>query len=352
MKIRTVDRLRWAARRLKNMSQPSGLILLYHRVVEVGSDPWSLCVSRAHFAEHLEVLRRYNCPMRLQQLGQALRNGTQPRQAVVITFDDGYADNLYHAKPILERYEIPATVFVISGYVGQECEFWWDDLDRLLLQPGTLPTTFHLEVNGRPYQWDLDEAACYSEDAYRSHRRWNYMEKKDPSARHRLYRSLYHLLRRMREDERRNTLDALQAWAAAKPTARSTHRTLSADEVLRLTDGGLIEVGAHTTTHPVLSTLQAATQRQEIQGSKDHLEQILGCPVLSFAYPYGSRSDYTTETTRIVQGAGFDYACSVFGDAIWRRFDRFQFPRISVGDWDGETFARITRWLSYSRQTV
>jgi peptidoglycan/xylan/chitin deacetylase (PgdA/CDA1 family) len=85
---------------------------------------------------------------------------------VVVTFDDGYADNLHHAKPLLERYGIPATVFVTSDYIGQEHEFWGDKLERLLLQPGALPQTLQLQVNGTAYQWSLGEAAYFSEETY------------------------------------------------------------------------------------------------------------------------------------------------------------------------------------------
>jgi peptidoglycan/xylan/chitin deacetylase (PgdA/CDA1 family) len=81
---------------------------------------------------------------------------------VVITFDDGYADNLHNAKPLLERYDIPATVFVTTGHIGHEREFWGDELDRLLLQPSTLPELLGLSINGSPYQWELGEVAHYT----------------------------------------------------------------------------------------------------------------------------------------------------------------------------------------------
>ena len=340
MSVRGFGRLRHTARQLKNRLTPTALILLYHRVAESPSDPQLLCVTPQHFAQHLEVLRRRCRPMGLQELTLALRDGTLRRRAVAVTFDDGYSDNLHNAKPLLERHDMPATVFVVSGYAGQGREFWWDELDGLLLQPGRLPETLRLRLDGRTYQWELGNAAHYAGDAYRSHRRWNVLEVNDPGPRQHLYRSLCRLLRPLPGEERRGILDELTAWAGRRSAGRKTHRVLSVDEVSRLAEGGLIEIGAHTVSHPVLAALPAGEQRGEILGSKAHLEEVLGRAVIAFSYPYGARSDYTTETVAIVQEAGFACACSNVADVVCRASDRFQLPRVLVRDWDGDEFAR------------
>jgi peptidoglycan/xylan/chitin deacetylase (PgdA/CDA1 family) len=114
---------------------------------------------------------------------------------------------------------------------------------------------------------------------------------------------------------------------------------MSAEEVVRLAEGDLVEVGAHTVTHPVLAALPPTAQRDEIQGSKVELEQILNRPVASFAYPHGA---YTDETRALVRDAKYVYACSSDTDAVWQGADCFRLPRVVVRDWDGDTFAR---WL-------
>src|SRR5215218_491100 len=161
---RSIGRLRRATLRPKNRTDQRVVILLYHRVAELRSDPWGLGVTPRHFAEHLKVLRQYAHPIGLQQLVQGLRDGVLPERSVAVTFDDGYADNLHGAKPLLERYDIPATFFLTTGFLGQEREFWWDELDRLLLQPGILPERLNLSINGNSYQWELGEAARYGKD--------------------------------------------------------------------------------------------------------------------------------------------------------------------------------------------
>jgi peptidoglycan/xylan/chitin deacetylase (PgdA/CDA1 family) len=265
---------------------------------------------------------------------------------VVVTFDDGYADNLYGAKPLLERYDIPATAFLTVGYIGSEREFWWDELERLMLEPGRLPETLRVHINGSVCQWALGEAAEYSEASYRQHQRWNVKQKDDPSPRQRLYRSLCPLLRPLSEGERRSVLDELLAWAGVESVSRPTHRTLSPDEVVRLADGGLVEIGSHTMTHPVLSGMLIGTQQAEIRQSKARLEAILSREISSFAYPYGTQSDYTQETVGIVHEAGFVSACSNFPGLVQNGINPHELPRCLVRNWPGEQFARLLReWL-------
>src|SRR5262249_15981713 len=125
MKINGLHRWRQAAQQFRNRFDCKALILMYHGVAEVGSDAWSLFVTPQHFAEDLEVLRKHGRPMRLRRLAQAFGNVSLASRSVVVTFDDGYANNLHNARPLLERYDIPATVFLTTGYLGREYEFWW-----------------------------------------------------------------------------------------------------------------------------------------------------------------------------------------------------------------------------------
>lgn len=343
MKIRGIARLQRAARRLRSIVAPGNLVLMYHSVAEVDSDPWALSVTPQHFAEQLEVVRKYAYPIRLQQLTQELKTRKHSSRSVVITFDDGYANNLYNAKPLLERYEIPATVFVASEYLESEREFWWDELERLLLQPGTLPRTLHLHVNGNTYQWELGKVAHYSEADYQRDRCWTVGQQNVPSLRHSLYCTLHQMLKLLFEDERRRVLDELLAWASAESKGRLTHRSLRMAEMSTLEQGGLLEVGSHTVTHPSLPTLPLASQQDEIQQSKARLEKLVGHPVPNFAYPYG---DYTAETVAAVREAGFASACSCIVNSVRRHTDCFQLPRVEVQNWSGEEFAKkLSRWF-------
>lgn len=340
--VSSFSQLQRMTRQLKSRFDRKAIILMYHRVAEVNTDPWSLCVTPQHFAEHLEIVKKHFCPTSLQHLMKALRKGKVPRRSVVVTFDDGYADNLHNAKPLLERCNVPATVFLSTGYIGQGREFWWDELDRLLLQPGILPGILRLTINRNTHVWELPEMAYYNENTGWQYRNWKAWDDA-PNSRHFLYLSLWKLLQPLPESEQREVLDELLVWANSGPNGRLTHRILSQQEVVTLAQGRLVEVGAHTVTHPLLSALPAALQRDEIQLSKASLEKILGHPVTSFAYPYG---DYSAETVPIVRDAGFTCSCSTLVGTVGKDTNRFQLPRVTIEDWDGEEFfQRLSKWF-------
>ena len=346
MRVRGLGRIKSIGRKWRNRLSPGALILLYHRVAELESDPQQLQVSESNFAEHLRILKEIATPISLPELTQGLRSGKVGARSVVVTFDDGAADNLLAAKPILEREDIPATVFVATGYMKTAREYWWDEVERLVLQPGELPSTLTLAFNGQLHQWDLSAQTNYSRADYDAHSKWNAARGDEPTLRHQLYRSLIDVLYPLAPAERFEQLDCLKNWAGDATLSRVSHRPLTAEEVKQLAAGGRIEIGAHTVSHSMLSALPASLQRAEIQQSKADLEEILGYPVRSFAYPFGTLSDYTRETVSLVKQLGFDCACSNFKDMVQPGADLFQLPRLIVRDWKAEEFSdRVASWF-------
>ncbi len=328
-----------AIRALAPGGRGPAVILLYHRVTDLSSDPQWLAVPPRLFVEHLDVLRRHYHPYSLGELCQKLRAGRVPRRAVVVTFDDGYADNLHEAKPLLERFDVPATVFVAAGKVGGETEFWWDELEGLLIETPSLPASLALTLQGRTHSWSLAPSP-QEYPPLAAPARWNVTHSSCPTPRHRAYRELAPLLRELDGDTRESVLQDVAGWAGVSRGVRSSHRTMRPDELPRLAGGGLIEIGAHTISHPVLSRLSVDQQRQEVRGSRERLEAILGRPVTSFSYPFGTRGDYTEDTVVAVREAGFRCACSNFGGLVRRGTDAFQLPRYLARDWDGDEFRR------------
>lgn len=322
MRIPGMKTLRLGGRWVRSQLVNSALILGYHRIIDVPCDPFSMCVKPGHFAEHLEVLRKHACPISLEELVLSMKKNRVPRKAVAITFDDGYADNLHNAKPLLERYQIPATVFIVPGNLGRE--FWWDELTRILSSPARLPERLSLTADGCRYKWAVVDGG-------------------DKKQRQRLLVSLYKFLRPSPKKELQAMIAKLRDWSGSASKDLHSYYALKSEELNVLAEGDLVEIGAHTMTHPVLSHLSVANQQAEIQNSKLLLEELLGRPVRSFSYPHGHPS---AETMRIVRDSGFHCACTSFNDVVWRGSDRFHLPRFWIPDWDGEKFSRwLRKWL-------
>ena len=293
--------------------------MLYHRVTHLDSDPWSLSVSPQHFAEHLQVLRKYS-PIRLSEIQSAGEPSRKKSKLLVaVTFDDGYGDNIDEAVPLLKKYEIPATFFVATGYIGGSREFWWDALER---------TVFHSDSKLPP----LDLTA--------GDRRF-FMPPSRGSSRKELYLALYEFLQPLSHECRLDTIDQLYRSCHQPPLARSSHRVMTMEELKKLASTELLEIGAHSVTHPVLSRQPSATQRTEIVQSKAFLDDLLGRCVVSFSYPYGAPHHYTRETVEIVRESGFMHGCTTAGRRVQSTDSNLELPRINITDMDGNVFEKL-----------
>ena len=322
-----------------------GVILLYHRIAERQFDPWGLNVDPSLFEEQMETLSRHGQPLPLGEAVRSLHERRTPDRFIAVTFDDGYADNLAVAKPILARLGIPATLFVPTTYVSSGKELWWDLLQRLLLEPSTLPPVVELRIAGEAHRWALGDAARYDEETALRYRDW-IVDMPPPTLRHFLCTILYALLKPLPYAEQHEVLAALAAQRGTESPDLVRHPVLTADEVRRFAEPGVYDVGAHSATHPVLSGLSAGEQRREIRGSRVRLEEMVGGPVTMFAYPYGGSTSYTAETKRAVVDARYEAAFINRDGAIENGSDRFELPRFQVKNWDAREFSRhLRKWL-------
>jgi peptidoglycan/xylan/chitin deacetylase (PgdA/CDA1 family) len=292
---------------------------MYHRIASLASDPYGICVSPENFAEDLEVIRRRANPISLTQLQASLVDGRLPKRAVVLTFDDGYADMLHAARPLLERFEVPATVFVVSSLLHQTREFWWDELEKIILQPDRLPPVLSLQSGATPVHFDAS------------------------GPREQFFWAVYGHLRGHPPQERECAMQQLHDWTGRQPNMRPTHRGLTPDELIRLADGGLVEIGGHTDTHVALATLPAQSQQSEISAGKAKLEEVLGKRITSFSYPHGS---YTSDTVAAVKNAGFRCACTTLGQMARPKSPAYEIPRISIKNaGKGRLKHKLAGWL-------
>lgn len=276
--------------------------------------------------------------MSLTQTVDALRRGDFSGRRLVITFDDGYVDNLWNGAPLIARYETPATIFMASSYIGSRREFWWDELERILLRPKKLPGELRLATQGQVHVWTLGAACDYTEEERRADLASNVARQGMPSKRCELYRTVHRTLQPLNDTERLSALDHLRDWSGDTGIARASHLCVSVDEAKALSKIDLIEIGAHTSTHLALPSVPENIQRQEIRDSKADLERLLGAGVVNFAYPYGQ---FAERTVAIVREEGFVSACSTRPSALFDDADLFALPRLKIGDWNATTFEAV-----------
>lgn len=342
--------LRRAGSRLRRLPRKgrskAPFVLLYHRISEPSSDPQLLSVAPERFSQHLDFVAENYQPLKLGELLARVRDREPADRCLALTFDDGYADNLLQAKPLLEKRGIPATVFATTAHVRDQQPFWWDELARLLLEPGRLPPVLLIPIDRSEFRFELGADAVYGLETAVSRQNWSILDDHDPGPRQAVYRELALRLKTLDGPIRESALGVLRATSIPDAGDGSSGRPLTEGELSDLAAGDLIEVGAHTHSHPVLANLAPERQAEEIAGSKAFLEEALGVRIQSFAYPYGSSADFDETTARAVSAAGFEHACTSLPGRLVAGTDPLRIPRIVVRDWKAEQLqlelARVT----------
>jgi peptidoglycan/xylan/chitin deacetylase (PgdA/CDA1 family) len=323
-----IERARaWTRRRGRRAQEAHGLVLMYHRVATPTADPWQLAVAPETFDEQLRALRESFDLVPLRELRERLRSGRDSRPVAAVTFDDGYLDNLTVAKPLLERHAVPATVFVITGFVGRREGFWWDRLAHAVLGDAPLPS--RLEIPGDPDAFRFAGELLANPGA--AGRR----------ARRHMHDRLWAWLCDQPDAAKLRALEFLERWSGRAPAQDPGGRPMNAYELRELVSGGLVDVGAHTVTHPRLSRLPREAQAAEIEQSRRDCRAILDRDPSVFSYPNG---DYAPESVELVRQAGFALACDSRADLAWAGDDAHRIPRISVKEETGDALSRRLRW--------
>lgn len=293
-------------------------ILIYHRVL-LERDPLQPGIpDAAGFESHMRALRRFFRVLPLEDAIRRLREDRLPWGALAITFDDGYRDNVDVALPILSRLGMSATFFIATGYL--DGGVMWND--RIIEAMRSLPDDADVDLA------DYDAGT--------------FTVPRGPAARReRLDYMLQHA--KYQPPERREALAAALARNAGRPAAPLM---MDAGGVRTLAQAGMT-VGAHTVSHPILTTLGDAAARREIEESRHRLQSLSAQPVDLFAYPNGVPGrDYDARHVAMVREAGFSAALSTVWGTATGRSDAWQLPRFTP--WDRRSFKFCLR-LAYRR---
>jgi peptidoglycan/xylan/chitin deacetylase (PgdA/CDA1 family) len=293
-------------------------IVNYHRILEVSDPLLENEPDVQTFRKHMKMLADCFKVLPLDEALAALQQGRLPARAVCITFDDGYRSVHDLALPVLREFNLPATVFVSSGYVDSDENMWNDRIVDAVRAAAGQELDLRAIGAGR-HPLDSLEARC-------------------SAVRHLTTRAKY-----LPPAERMALVEELEAHA--RPAGRPL--MLSAEMVRTLQASG-VEIGAHTVSHPILTSLPDADAMAEIAGSKAALEAILGRPVRYFAYPNGKTGlDFDERHVAMVRDAGFAAAFSTAPGPVTEADNVFTLPRSRP--WDTSTFfymLRLLRWLA------
>lgn len=274
-------------------------IMCYHSVARtpcVLTEGTTLCHGLDEFERQVDYFAERYRPMSLRRLTECIAEGRSVDRAVVFTFDDGFADNLRRAMPILYRRRIPMTIFPTAGVIGNTDLMWTHKLAWLI-------------HNG---QGDRLLKAMRSE-GYRERE----IDEAWPDYARRVYRAdLPALLESLIRD----------ACKTGSGLARELRPYLEPDEMAGV-DPEFVEFGNHTLTHPVLSELNAAQQEAEIREGARIITAITGITPLAFAYPFGLKRHYTDETQQLVRSAGHQAALDMRRRINTGKLDPFQLSR-------------------------
>jgi peptidoglycan/xylan/chitin deacetylase (PgdA/CDA1 family) len=308
---------------------------MYHRIAEPEVDPWGLSVPVALFQDQLDALRSRRRPMSMDELVEALEQDRLPRDAVAITFDDGYADNAVVAKPLLEKGGLPATFFLSTGSLDNGEPFWWDELAHMVVRyPHS--TQFRIEIGDEALAIALPPIA--NDGIPRSE--WR-VDKGAASRREEGYVKLWTCLQRVAATERAQHMTVLR-HIFGRAEMMPQDLPMSWDQAKALSSD-LITVGAHAQNHQPLTAQTPARRRAEIRGSREDCLRKLGHVPTGFAFPHGDRD---ADVIAAVREAGFLWSCSTVGRAISvGRDDKFDLPRVAVGRWSGSELIRIIERL-------
>src|SRR5271166_878729 len=254
----------------RTMTRGMPRILMYHNFCAPGA-----CVMDALNVESIrrqfEHLRRQFHVVPLLQLAEQLASGQKPRKyTVALTIDEGRRNCYEFLFPVLKEFQLPATFFVVSSFVNGEDWIWTDKVLWISESPN------------RPQELERSRLSA----TFRS-------------------------LNRMKPEERNAQIEtfAEQAGACIPKTAPAKYSACSWAELREMADSGLMEIGSHSVTHPILSSITDEESWHELTESRRQIEEGIGRKVSSFCFPNGMSGDYRQSQLRQLAEAG--YVCGM-----------------------------------------
>ena len=279
---------------LRFLGRKNPKIVLYHIVSDHetpfvrGTDIW---IHRKRFIRHMEYIRKHYTVISLRTLIAGLMQGTVPPRSLVITFDDGFADNYSFAYPYLKQHNIPATIFLASDCITKAKPIWLQELCYLV----------------NTIRVDRIASALQNGKANPGQPRFSLNGQSSNNLHKHIEDYLAFGVSKERRDEiladlyRRFQLDREKIF-------REARLFLDLDQIHQMSQDG-IGFGSHGASHTPFSAMSAEEQEREVLDSKAAIQEIIGPEFVPFAYPFGTERHFTHSSEEIVQRAG--YSCAL-----------------------------------------
>lgn len=265
-------------------------VLNYHRIDNADSPDFDLfkpnvSATPEEFARQMDYLQAHYNVISCEQLDHWLQGkATLPPRPAIITFDDGYSDNLLNAFPVLQARNLSAIIFLTTGFIGTRQPFYWD----------SVAYCFH---HTRRDHADLPLLG---------ERHWA-----DAASRDKVMLAWVEALKKVPETQKRVLIERIGDFLDVPiPEERFSNLYLTWSQVREMSQKGM-EFGSHTVNHPILTRVPLEEARCELIESKRRVEEEIQKPVTSLAYPNGQGADFSRAVMRIVAETGFRLAFSL-----------------------------------------
>lgn len=288
-------------------------ILAYHRVLEseepeyFSFDTELISASAEGFRAQMDFIKRNLKPMRFDEVLSCIDAGRRlPKDAILVTFDDGYDDNYRVAFPILRELGMSAMFFVSTGYIGSGRPYAYDWLVHMVCTTkAERLTAFELDID-----WELaDSLPGRRVQASRLLDRLKSLDDAGQTA----------LIARLEGD-----------WDMQRAKGHPDCMPMDWEQLKEMQRGGM-EIGSHGVEHKMLAKLPKAHMTEEVLGSKTTLERMLEARVHVLSYPVGGPDAFDAQTIEVVRSAGFRMACSyVAGTSKVATESRYSMRRLPV----------------------
>ena len=286
-------------------------VLAYHRVREFDDDfrfdPMLVSATPADFRAQMRHVRDRYHPVTCRDVVASLDGGPAlPRDAVLVTFDDGYDDNHRVAFPILRELGVPATFFVATGHIDGGEPYAYDWLAHLLLT--TSATRLRMPAAG------VDLPLPASLDARRA-----------------LVGDVLDRLKYLDDAGQQAAIVALERdWAMPRAAVHSDCRPMGWDQLREMQAAGM-EIAGHGVHHRMLAKLPDDALVAEVAQCQARLSAELGAPAVALSFPVGGPDAYDERVVRAARDSGFRIGFSyVSGTNPWPPADRFRLLRSAV----------------------